>query len=289
MDAPGFPIIMVHPQHRAATVQDFDSNDGLPGTPERFPPIEVHSPDQEAETRARGYLRHGEAVPKVADFSEFPKMMRHPKHVDAIPPSQGAQMVDGRLTTYPIPGVPEKFPDATAKDADEQAVWEAKGYEAAGVEDPLAFERATVSPGKPGDDWPKWVDGVLMQDPDAPPDMTGQYPKWLHFEGGDSVLVQNVAQEASVLASRGGKQTAPEPQPAKPYVEPAARDAEYEEFLAWKAARAKATEPLATLADAKEDEERATLIALADETGVKVDKRWGIAKLREAVMGEQAA
>jgi hypothetical protein len=299
MDEPGFPIVMMHPQHRDAVIRTIDSDPsspdyGLPGAPERFPPIEVHSADQEAAVRARGYLRHGEAMPKVAEFSEYPKMMRHPQHVDAVPPSQGAQMVDGRLTTFPIPGVPEILPDVVVHNVVEQEEWEAKGYEAAGVEDPLAFERATVSPGKPGEEWPKWVDGVLEKDPDAPPDMTGQYPKWLHFDGGDSVLVQDEAAEARIRAIRGDKEPKPERQPDPPYVPLAKRDDEYEEFLAWRAARA-AKEPLATVLIppppriSPEDEERATLITLAEETGVEIDKRWGLKRLREAVLGERAA
>ncbi len=286
---------MIHPQHKPAEVRDISSDPnsggyGLPGAPERFPPIEVHSAEQEEETRARGYLRYGETVAKVMEFNEYPKMMRHPDHAEAVPATQGAQMVDGKLTSYPIAGTPEKWPDAIARSADEEAEWVAKGYASPGKDDPVAFERATLSPGKPGDEWPKWIDGVLAQDPEAPVDLSSQYPKWLHFKDGDSVLVNDPAHERRVLADRG--ESEPEKQPDKPYVPlPEAAtstpDPDYAEFLAWKAA--KAAEPLATIADATEDEERAALMALAEETGVTVDKRWGLRRLREAVMGAEAA
>lgn len=284
----GFPQMMVHPQHQSAVVRDFNSSDGLPGAPERFPPVEVHSADQEEALRAKGYLRYGEQMPKVAEFSEFPKMMHHPDHVDAIPPTMGVRVENGNRIEFQIPGIPAKFPPAIVRDALEQAGWEARGYIAPGVPGAeAAFERATLAPGKPGDEWPKWVDGVLTQDPDAPPDITGQYPKWLHFEGGDSVLVSDAAHEARVLESRGVK-AEPEKQPDKPYLPEKAADPDYAEFLAWKAQREAATAPEPVVVD-KDAEERSALLALAEETGVEVDKRWGLKRLREAVMGAEAA
>jgi len=270
---PGYPKLMVHPSHVPAKINEGD----LPTEPERFPPIEVHSDAQEKQQRARGYLRYGESMSKVADFSEYPKLLRHPDHVDAIPPSSGAQMVDGRMMIYPIPGVPEKLPDVMVHNEDEEDVWVTKGY-AAPVSDPIAFERATLAPGKAGDEWPKWIDGVLTQDPDAPIPETNQYPKWLHFAGGDSVLVSDRAHEDRVLQSRGASRNEPVKQAEKPYVP--ASDPEYDEFLAWKASKEKASDP--------DEDERQALIALAEEGGIEIDKRWNTAKIRQKVMGEAA-
>lgn len=292
--APGFPQMMVHPQHRAAVLADFSSGDGLPGAPERYPPIEVHDENQEAATRARGYLRYGEQMPKLAEYNEFPKVMSHPEHVDPVAPTKGARPDgNGGMVIFDIPGTPERMPNVTVRNEDEEAEWQAKGYAAAGHSDGYAFERAHVSAGDPGSEWPKWVDGVLMQDPDAPVDLTKDYPKWLHFEEGASVLVNDPSHEARVLLSRGSEKHEPikQPEAPKPYVPlvptPRSDDPDYVEFLAWKEARAKAHADPAP--DPAEDEDRATLIALAEETGIKVDKRWRLSRLREAVLGADAA
>ena len=311
--APGFPQLMTHPQHKPAVIADFSSADALPGSPERFPPIEVHSDDQEQEVRARGYLRYGEAMPKVVEFNEYPKIMSHPDHVDGRPATKASQMGDnGQLIIVDVPAVPEKLPNVTVRNADEEAEWEAKGYGAAGHFDAIAFERATLAPGKPGSEWPKWVDGVLTQDPDAPKDLSKDYPKWLHFDDAKSVMVNDPAHEARVLADRG-ETPAAEPTAAKAYVQPpvaAPRDAEYEEFLAWKQARAAggggilptATPPAdiqdtageqrlttGTTPNDSEQRERDTLMALASERGIDVDGRWGVRRLREALAEAEAA
>lgn len=288
--APGFPQVMTHPQHRAAVVANIDSNPnapgyGLPGSPERFPPIEVHNEDQEAATRARGYLRYGEQMPALAQFSEYPKIMSHPDHVDAVPLTKASRIENGSLITFDIPGKPAIMPDVTVQNADQEAEWEGKGYSAP-KSDPLAFEKAQVAPGKPGSEWPKWVDGVLAQDPDMPADLSAQYPKWLHFEGGDSQLANDPAHEARILQARGSDKYEPVKQPDKPYVPPAAAapviDEDYRAFLEWKAAKA-AAEAAPAVSD--DDADRTTLIALAAENGIDIDKRWKTARLREVVMG----
>jgi hypothetical protein len=272
--APGYPQVMVHPQHAPAVMASTSSNPndpdyGLPGRPERFPPIEVHNEDQEAETRSRGYLRYGEQMPATAQYSEYPKMLSHPDHVPPTPPTKGQRMENGGVVTFDIPGKPGRFPDVTVHNEDEEAEWAAKGYSAP-ASDSIAYERALAAPGKPGAEWPKWVDGVLTQDPDAPVDLSKDYPKWLHFENGESVLVKDPAHEARVLQSRPGDRVATPPHAPAPYVPlvstPALDDTEYREFLAWKAHR-----------------EREELIAQAEERDIKIDRRWGIERLREAV------
>lgn len=298
--APGYPQIMVHPQHRAATISGVrfiklpDGNERTeldpPGQPERFPNIEVHSSDQEEQQRARGYVRYGETMEKVAEFSEYPKMMSHPDHVDAVPSSSGARMEGNQIIQYSVPGIPEKFPDVMVRDAREQETWEEKGYVAPDTFDELAFEKATLAPGTPGDEWPKWVDGVLVQDPDAPVDDSSQYPKWLYFDDGGEVLVNDAAAEKRAVEARGSTKHEPVKPPPKPYVPPAplpapAQNAEYDEFLAWKAARetkaapAPATEP---------DVERKQLLAEAKRRGIKVHHFWKIERLRDALHSEAA-
>lgn len=271
-----YPVTMVHPQHKAARVSNFDSASELPGDPERFPPVEVFDADQEALMRARGYLRYGEDVPKVTDYNEYPKFMRHPEHVDAVPPTTGARAENGGIVTYAIPGVPEKFPDVMVRNAEEQEEWGAKGYKEGGHSDERAFEKAKVAPGVPGDEWPKWEDGKLVPDPNAPVDLSREYPKWLHFDDGRDVLVNSPAEEAKAKSSG---YVAPKAEPApKPYVPMPAPQLDADElaaFRAWKEAQAgpakAAASPLVSL--------RAEL----DAKGTPYDKRWGEKRLREAL------
>jgi hypothetical protein len=140
----------------------------------------------------------------------------------------------------------------------------------------MAFDKANAAPGKPGDEWPKWVDGVLTQDPEAPVDLTKDYPKWLHFTGADSVLVTNPAHEKRVLAARGDVIPAAEPTQAAPYVSPV--DPAYAEFLAWKAAKADGVSR-----ETPSGDERADLLALAKERGVEVNIHWKTDHLRRMV------
>ncbi|TAL03702.1 MAG: hypothetical protein EPO08_03425, partial [Rhodospirillaceae bacterium] len=284
--APGFPQMMIHPQHRAAVVREFSSADGLPGAPERFPPVEVHNEDQEAMLRSRGYLRYGEALPKMIEFNEYPKLMRHPEHVPAQKATRASQVGEnGLVFLVDVPAKAAVYPDVTVRDADEEAEWTTKGWALPGRSDGMAFERAKAAPGKPGEEFPKWVDGVLVQDPDAPVDLSKEYPKWLHFkDGSESRLVSDPAEEKRVLAARGETVQQPAPKPYVPLVATKPVDPEYEEFLAWKAARAAEAAKIDPEAD-----ERAALISLAEETGVEIDKRWGLKRLREAVMGSEAA
>jgi hypothetical protein len=286
MDSPGFPQLMVHPHHVAATISGPENP--IPGKPEMFPPIEVHSPDQEERERARGYLRYGEQMEKIVEYSVFPKALVHPGHIDAMPPSQGATLDNGRLVTSLIPGTPEKYPDVFVKNEAEEAEWRAKGYTEAGTSDEYAFEKALLSPGQPGSEYPKWVDGVLVQDPDLPEDLTRDYPKWLHFSNGDSLIAKDPRDEERILRSRGeAVPVKPEP---KPYVATPPEDAEMAEFRAWKAAKQADEERAAFMAtDQAEAEEREALYALAEEGGIKIDRRWRLDRLRETVMGREDA
>ncbi len=249
-------------------------------------------------------------MPRAAQFNEYPKMVHHPNHVDAVAASQGARLEDGKLVTFAIPGTAEKFPAVSVRDAAEEKAWAAKGYHAAARSDPVAFDRAIAAPGKPGEEWPKWVDGVLTQDPEAPADLSREYPKWVHFASGDSVLVNDPAHEARVLAGRPSETTRPERPSPKPYLPlpaPVVEDAEYQEFLAWKAQKDAARPQNATvnehgipvvhvpdlaqgidkpahrLTPAEREAEKAELLARAKKAGVTIDQHWSLDRLREVV------
>jgi hypothetical protein len=293
---------MIHPQHKDADIRKGDARSNMPGSPERWPAVEVRNADEEDMIRAKGYLRYGEAMPERAGFNEYPIVLSHPEHVDDIPATYGMKMEGGRAITYPIPMVPGKYPDVTANTPSEKKEWEAKGYVANGVFDERAFEKATVAAGKPGDEWPRWeeIDGqmVLVQDPENPP-LGDEYPKYIHFDDGVSIIANDPAHEKRILASHI---SAPHPvkQPDKPYVALTEPNAEFEEFLAWKAWKTQQQQPASVPEreserepdrsdEEREAEERETLLALAAEANIKVDKRWGISRLREVVMGETQA
>ncbi len=209
---PGFPKQMVHPAYMPAMLVDTyhgDRSDNYQGRPERFPPVTVMSSEQEEDQRARGYLNPGESPVRQAHAAEYPKMLAHPGHVDPIPsktegrivggvfdPASG-QMVGGHLETYAVPGVPEKYPYVTVKDADEEAAWLAKGYAPNGTWDEIALDRAQHAPdvAYTPDEWPKWIDGKIVDDPNAlsaaeKERLAREYPKMI----GDRVA-QNAAEE----------------------------------------------------------------------------------------------
>lgn len=252
------------------------------GAPERFPPAQVHSPEQEEMFRARGYLRIGEAPPAPAiNPLEFPKMLVHPDHVDGVPATQESIIEGNRVLIVPVPAKPEKYPHHIVNTPEEQAEWEAKGYRLPGTWDEGAYEHSLYAAGEPGDEWPKWIDGVLTEDPAKANIRPDEYPKFLSFDDGSEKIVYSAAEEArakAVHAARGSIKH----EPVKPPAE-SSYDAEFAEFLEFK--KWKAAQLMAARAEAEEAaaDERAALIAEAETRGVEVDKRWGAKKLREAL------
>src|SRR5438034_3096112 len=109
----GFPKSMYHPQHAPSqmasqVIGESDKKFGpnISGSPMRFPPEMANNSNDEAQLRSRGYLPVGEA-PKVTDYHEYPLMLGHPEHVDAVPDRIDAQMVNGAIQTFSIRGSPE--------------------------------------------------------------------------------------------------------------------------------------------------------------------------------------
>lgn len=194
-----YPKTMTHPHARKGSYKPVPGSgravrqdDGTPGeklmayqgTPDRLPPLFVENAEQEERARAKGYLDFGEAPPPVAGYSEYPLMLVHPKHVDAVPEERRPYRTTegGPLEWNIIPGKPEQFPNVTVNDADQEEAWKAKGYERPGRADPQAVADARASPYVPGrttSEWPKMVNGVLVEDPDAPPSGPEEYPLWI--------------------------------------------------------------------------------------------------------------
>lgn len=287
---PGFPKQMHHPQYVPGQVI---SNDGrgavgvdgvgmriVSGSPARFPPVMVDDPDMEELVRSRGYLAIGEA-PRVTDYHEYPLMLQHPDHVDAVPATTGGEMRDGVLVTYPVAPIPEKYPNKVVNSPKEEQEWIEKGWQRPGKADDLAFERQKSAPGMPGSEWPKWVNGVLMQDPDTKAPGPEQYPMYIRLPSGQEVIAKDRADHERLCGPLD------DAKPATKAVESAAPDAaewaEFQAFKAWKAAQAT---PVAEPEADKETEPTWSVDALrarAKELGIDVDMRWGARRLQRAI------
>lgn len=155
---PGFPKKMVHPLHRKGTttaVPGVDAQSGrkftdYQGTPDRFPPVSVEHPAQEAQHRMQGYILEGEVPPVGIEYNRYPMWMKKDKADDVL---------------------------VNSKDEEEASI--KKGYAAPGTPDPQAAEAAIASPYVPGRnvvEFPKMVDGVVV-DP-GHSDGFQEYPKW---------------------------------------------------------------------------------------------------------------
>lgn len=208
---------------------------------------------------------------------EYPKWLRHPGETAAtvsqpLPPDPLT-----KLRPAGAPGQPLKFPPVMVNNRDDEEYYVARGY------NPGTWNEAQVDaqlkgvvPAKNGKQYPMYApDGSIIPDPDAEDSDDGQYPMWV----GDKIAYSR----AEELALRGSCEDEPVPSPKAEVVD---RD-ELEEFRRWKAERdAKAAES-ATAAEAHDwrgdPGERQALYDLADEAGVKIDKRWSITKLRETV------
>lgn len=288
--APGFPKVMSHPRYVPAVLSEDPKGFGqaaTPGSAARFPPVTVSTPDQEEEYRARGYRAADEAAPGVVPYAEYPMMLSHPDYVEAVPDRLDGHMVDGQLKMVPIKGTPVHMPPVIVSTPEEAGPWEVKGYRANGVSDHKAFDRFSVSPGSAGKEWPKYIDGVLTQDPDAPSLEGNEYPKWIHREGRESVLVKDAEAEFALTGRGAARHEPTQREEPKPSVDPD----EWAAFHAWKAAQnAPPGMVESNIAPVRQDdEERATLIQLAEESGIKIDKRWKNDRLRVAVFGESSA
>lgn len=199
-----YPKCMVHPAHAPAVIgeRQIDRLGRVSygqSIPERFPKMWVEAPEQEEEARSRGYLALGEAPPLPVGFSEYPLMMAHPDHQDMIPDEIKAErQADGAIRTWTVPGVPEVHPHITVQNAGVEADWAARGYKRMGVSDPAASSsaRAGYVPGTAAAEYPKWVDGQLVQDPRGPTPGPMQYPKWISSH---ECVVNSAEEEAALL------------------------------------------------------------------------------------------
>ena len=146
---------------------------------------------------------------------EYPLVMVHPAMkapeitpiITPDPTRPGAFLTNYRSTAGQLAPV-------TVYNADQEAQYEAKGYKRGGASDANAFQASFAAPYRPGaelSEWPKMIDGKLVQDPSIARGPV-EYPKWV---GPDDkrVLVQNEAEELAWM-ERATASDAPDPSPA---------------------------------------------------------------------------
>lgn len=95
----------------------------------------------------------------MSGFREFPKMMVHPAHEPAVLSTIFPLGYKPKPGETENPGRPERFPPVTVNDANQQEMYEARGYRAQGEGSEEAFDEAKS--GKPAhyayDEYPKWL------------------------------------------------------------------------------------------------------------------------------------
>lgn len=313
MTDPGFPVTLKHPQHRPAVLSTVDPSAGnwqdIAGRPEMYPDVSVNNETQEAQYRSKGYLRPGESAPVYDASLEFPKLLCHPDHEDGAQATQvSVAGSDGVVKVVNVPARPEKFPNVTVKNAQEEDSWAEKGYYPAGHFDGAAYEKALWAEGEAGDEYPRWEEDengnpILVDDPNRPADESRLYPMMIYAPNGEELGVAKNAAEATALKTRGSAKNEPQRQPPQKYVPTpvaaavnAADFAEWQEFQAfkaWKAAQqAGASEmmvPPQDVAKAESEPPKVTDDAIealrkeASELGIAVDKRWGERTLRAEI------
>lgn len=199
--APYEPKTLHHPQFRKGKItpiEGVDAGSGRPfkdyqGEPDTFPDVTVKDAETEAYYRSRGYLMHGESPTPPAAYSEYPVMLSHPDHKDAVPDDYVTELGEhNQIIRHLIKGTAEVLPPRSAANPAEEAIWASKGYVRVGSDNPDAIRTAAAAPYNPHAmhvEFPKLVDGQVI-DPNAHVSGPLEYPKWI----GDK-LVNSRAEE----------------------------------------------------------------------------------------------
>lgn len=170
----------------------------------------------------------------LAEYQAYPKWMTHPSETKATISSPEPPR-PGEIRRDPPPGQPAMFAPVRADNADDEAYYVSRGYSAGG-DSSAAFAKSQQKPLPAAfeqRDYPAFgADGELIADPDAEVE-DDQYPMWVGSE-----IAKNAAEASAIRKRLGLADEAEAPPQARP---PAvAVDSEWEEFQAWKAAKADA-------------------------------------------------
>lgn len=255
-----YPKTLIHPGFSPAVL----GTSPYQGAPIRFAPVTVNSPLQEQEYRAKGYFAAGESSATHNVRTEYPKMMYHPQHVPAVPDTVDAFRDNEGIKTRVTPGSPERFGPVIVKDAEDEAAWIEKGWAVPGHSDKEAFvsAHAALAPDgpKPQDfqEFPKWVNGVVCQDAD---------------------------EETRVRSGQPAKAPPiPSHVPYVPDAPPSVVD-KLQSALDLAMAKIAALEAkLEASPPAPQPDERESLRAQCTEHGIEFDARWGVARLKQALI-----
>lgn len=152
-------------------------------------------------------------------YQRYPLVMNHPGERAAI-----VSQWDEHLKRHvPEHGEPARFQPVTVHNADDEEYHAAQGYRPVGGDAQTFTQQVNdtiVNPKPAGyafSEYPKWVNGVLVEDPSKPKTAFQEYPKWV----GD-VLVGSAAEEAALRASQAPKPYIEEPAAPVPVDTPAA-------------------------------------------------------------------
>lgn len=111
----------------------------------------------------------------MTEHVEYPLTMAHPAFQRSQPlpiPGTEKRNAEGVVISQDYQGTPERFPPVTVQDADQEAYYESQGYARAGHSDPSAYASAHAAPAPPSyvpQEYPKWVDGVLVESEEDDP------------------------------------------------------------------------------------------------------------------------
>ena len=114
-----------------------------------------------------------ETVESAQGYQHYPLAMRHPAEAPAIPSGEPRWVTDPSTGSRHLEnnrGQPARFPPVLVHTADDEEYYRAQGYEAAGNVSAQQFARmntlAVAGTGGDFQEYPKWVDGVLVQSAD---------------------------------------------------------------------------------------------------------------------------
>ncbi len=195
----------------------------------------------------------------MPEYQRFPLWMHHPHEQPAVlSDDYGGPQGTRPALGYGAPaGRARRFPPVMVQNAEQEAYHASQGYEP-GQSSKAAFEKAPLPSGYQQQEYPKIVNGLVVQDPNAPPPVDPNYPKWVDLPDGSQKLVNNQAEERALVG-----------EPPEPEMSVAER-----EFLD-------------ALNEAQREQDTAgtegDLLLLALSLGIKADKRWGDRRLREAI------
>ncbi|MGH6737591.1 MAG: hypothetical protein ACREDY_00905 [Bradyrhizobium sp.] len=189
---------------------------------------------------------------------EYPKYLHHPGYAPAVISRIGDP-----------PGTPVRFPPVVVHNTDQEEQHIAKGYAPSGPSIPLP-----TPGGPPQSPHYKGRENIRMRpiDEEDEPPPTYEFPKYVGTE-----IAYSAEEEADILDRRARVSV---PQVAE-------RAPVSAELAALRAEIAALKDELAGLRpaqDTRDDpDDRAEWIALAEEAGVTIDKRWRLSRIREAV------